>query len=116
MIDAEGPARAYDPTTRAGRIIPVNADEFDVAWFTDRVLGVPWPDLLTRHDCRWPAVADPIVITSQLGSEGPSLDEATANDALSGSGLRVYAQPDPTRFGYNPNEEHAFLAPSKDWP
>lgn len=80
-----------------------------------------------------------IVIASQYGSEG--LDEAGANQVVVGDvtnvvtgadgqtvtnivpaettynpsrlqQVQIYHQPDPTKAGYNPNEEHALMAPS----
>ncbi len=67
-----------------------------------------------------PATADVIYISSQMGSEGVGQAISTNGpnyqllfDPALYSGLKIYNQPDPARSGYNPNEEHAFVAPSK---
>lgn len=62
---------------------------------------------------RWPAGLR-IVVASRLGSEGqdvggfdqPSFDPSTYQD------VKIYQQPDRTKPGFNPNEEHARIYPS----
>lgn len=108
--DGLGDDGAYDRGSRTGSIIPVNAvipgviDDLVVVWYRENTKGVAWPDRPVRYDCRWPDNAPVLVVASQQGSS--ALDPALHPDA------RVYQQPDPTKSGYNPNEEHALLAPA----
>jgi probable HAF family extracellular repeat protein len=109
------PNRAYDRPTRAGPIIPVNVpnkslpvpdDDLVVAWYHTNSLGVAWPDAPCRYLVQWPAASDPtntIVIASQLGSGANGLPAWYLQP-------QVYVQNDPTQPGFNPNEEHAFIA------
>jgi hypothetical protein len=108
-FDGVGVDRAYDRATRDGVILPVNtdgpgdADDMVVAWYTaDTPFGVLWPDTPVRYDCAWPTLAqglEQIVIASTLGTGPiPSVDYPSR---------RVYRQPDRTKPGFNPNEEHA---------
>lgn len=83
---------------------------------------VGWPHLLTHYDeVEFPSDDDDsvpaIYIASQLGSEGvnQSLDNPKPQlvfDPTLYSGLTVYNQPDRELPGFNPNEEHALVAPS----
>ncbi len=66
------------------------------------------------------ATAPVIYISSQMGSEGVGQDIATDQpnyqllfDPARYGDLTIYNQPDSTKAGYNPNEEHALVAPSK---
>ncbi|MFM7215986.1 MAG: hypothetical protein ACKO3H_14025, partial [Verrucomicrobiota bacterium] len=61
-----------------------------------------------------------IYISSQMGTEGVGQDIAMNQpnyqlifDPARYGTLAVYNQPDSKKAGYNPNEEHAFVAPSK---
>ena len=83
---------------------------------------VGWPHLLTHYDeVEFPSDDDDsvpaIYIASQLGSEG--VNQSLGNpkpqlvfDPTLYSGLTVYNQPDHELPGFNPNEEHALVAPS----
>jgi hypothetical protein len=83
---------------------------------------VGWPHLLTHYDeVEFPSDDDDsvpaIYIASQLGSEG--VNQSLGNpkpqlvfDPTLYSGLTVYNQPDRELPGFNPNEEHALVAPS----
>ncbi len=111
--DGAGPDRAYDRDTRLGPIIAVNRPETHtppelqplvVVWYQTNRLGVAWGGRTVGYALRWPANAPSIVIASGLGS-GP-LDPELYPDA------RVYNQPDKAQAGFNPNEEHALLAPA----
>ena len=128
-----------DKTKLAGPIIPVNLDpgatpsnRIVVIWYADPVThdSILWPHAARRYLPVWPATpADGlgrIVIASQLGSESldasgadqlvaPALGDypaATTYDPARFQQVRVYNQPDPAQPGYNPNEEHALMAPS----
>ena len=130
----------YDRTATPGAwgpIYPVNwggiftnNNEFEVVWYENPYQSMPASSTTLHPNVNWPyvivsydEVAFPkygankenrIYIASRLGTEGV---DASGNDQLvfnpaSYSGLTVYNQPDPTACGYNPNEEHALVAPS----
>ncbi|MEM7230625.1 MAG: SBBP repeat-containing protein [Planctomycetota bacterium] len=112
--DGVGEDRAYDRATRRGSILPVNVrqdgdDRMVVVWYgtepevASNVLVV-WPDKSVEYNCAWPVDPPSIVIASQEGS-GPI-------DPLLFPEARVYLQPDRNLPGFNPNEEHALIAPS----
>ncbi|MFN0067579.1 MAG: LamG-like jellyroll fold domain-containing protein, partial [Limisphaerales bacterium] len=96
----------YDRAGRTGPILPVNthteAGNLVVVWYEQNRLGVAWSSLPYEYALGWPTNAPTIVIASQLGS-GPL-------SPLQFPQAQVYAQPDATRPGFNPNEEHALLA------
>jgi hypothetical protein len=114
----------YGDGSKPGPIFPVNRwresqTELDpekslvVVWYESRQ-GILWPyqpEYFNRFE--WPTESR-IVIASRLGSEGV---DANGKPQVSFDGSRfeqvsVYNQPDPKKPGYNPNEEHAFVAPS----
>jgi hypothetical protein len=118
-------ADIYDRTTilGSGPIIPVNRqftgvpeDELVVIWYgkPDVGTGITWTHSVQRFAPQWPLNPPRIVIASRLGSEGKN---ATGQDQLvyardKYSNVVVYNQPDRGAPGYNPNEEHALIAPS----
>jgi VCBS repeat-containing protein len=107
-----------------------------IVWY-ERVDGLLWPYKTERFDPQWPVPLNPaalpsplpdpetmfangtnylrrIVIASRLGSEGK---DHALRDQISFSQDRyelvsLYNQPNPNLTGYNPNEEHALIAPS----
>ena len=109
FYDGTGSFRAYDRETRTGEIIPVNTtgtntlknNQMVVVWYgEDSVVGVGWPVEPVRYRCQWPEPSDAIDIGDQNGS-GP-LNESES------SGM-IYNQPDVSKPGFNPNEEHALI-------
>lgn len=127
------------PDNLPGPIIPVNLhpgaannERIVVVWYDDPTENdeLLWPHRATAYYPRWPVNASEglgrIVIASQFGSE--SLDAAGQDQIVVGAAgelpaettyqpsrvqeVQVYSQPDPTLPGYNPNEEHALMAPS----
>lgn len=115
----------------SGPIIPVNrrldtqaVDPLLVVWY-QRVDGILWPYQPVRYDSfRWPETmaaggmrsgsTSRIVIASRLGSEGLDVQgqaQLSFNPEFFDQ-VAVYQQSDPTRPGYNPNEEHAVIVPS----
>lgn len=113
-------------------------DDFVVVWYTERD-GIIWPHQAVSYDVEWPAAPPRIVIASEFGSESAPagtdpdaqqllVSALTVTDPDSGvttdhpdvftfdpsrlQGVKVYNQPDPALPGYNPNEEHALIAPS----
>lgn len=124
----------HDRTRVVGPIIPVNRhpnpalvaedQRLVVVWY-ERVDGILWPyQPASYENFDWPeppsgpnpdpAALKRIVIASRLGSEG--LDAAGNRqpifDPEQYEAVKIYAQPDPLRPGYNPNEEHARIYPS----
>ncbi|MBL9135673.1 MAG: hypothetical protein JNK85_07390 [Verrucomicrobiales bacterium] len=115
-------AEIYDRQNVRGPIIPVNAinggalpgtQDLVVVWY-ERADGILWPwKPVYYRTFRWPAGLR-IVVASRLGSEGqdvggfdqPSFDPSTYQD------VKIYQQPDRTKPGFNPNEEHARMYPS----
>jgi hypothetical protein len=129
----------YNRSTISGPIIPVNlnptaaADEqLVVVWYEIRD-AIKWGYQAVRYDPAWPTPAtglNRIVIASRLGSDcvaqdgtdqivTPAMSVGTNSVAATTSfdparfqQVQIYNQPDRTLPGYNPNEEHALLAPS----
>ena len=83
---------------------------------------VGWPYVVTHYDeVEYPSDEDDsvpaIYIASQLGSEGVGQSLETPKpqlifDPAKYANLTVYQQPDRDLPGFNPNEEHALVAPS----
>lgn len=117
--DGFGPEAAYNRTARTGAIIPVNrysggrpldqGRELAVAWYRSKSKGVFWPDRAVRYQPFWPIDPPRIIIASEQGSE--VLGQTRLNPA-NFPGIALYVQNDPQRAGYNPNDEHAIMAPS----
>lgn len=110
----------YDRTTLQGPIIPVNAnpaaqldENLVVVWYHTQE-GIDWPYQAVQYAPQWPTSANRIVVASRLGSEG--LDSADnpqpSFEPSRYASVSVYNQPDRSLPGYNPNEEHAFVAAS----
>ncbi len=119
FYDGNGPDAAYNRNTRTGSIIPVNRTtsarpqdvgrELVVVWFRRNDKDVFWPQKGVRYDAFWPFDPDRIIITSEQGGEvlgQQPLDPQVFEQA------RVYQQNDQGLPGYNPNDEHAIMAPS----
>ena len=118
----------------AGPIIPVNQHftndperDLVVIWYEKQIDEPPvyWPWKPVKHPVRWPEELNSgrIVIASRLGSEAPDLKnppllsdaEGRPSRVFSGdryTEVKIYQQPDSTKPGYNPNEEHALVATS----
>ncbi len=117
-FDGTGAGAAHDRATQLGPIIPVNRDETTtteddmvIVWSNINPRGVAWPAKVVTYDVIWP-LSSQIVIASRLGSDtpGPVTDEPL--DPAKFQAMSIYHQPDKSLAGYNPNEEHALLAPS----
>ncbi|MBL9139750.1 MAG: hypothetical protein JNK85_28025 [Verrucomicrobiales bacterium] len=122
-----------------GPVIPVNLfpgatkeQRLIVVWYDDPAENdlLMWPHRAGVYVPRWPENSDEglgrIVIASQFGSEGvdangdeqvvapatvPLPEETTYNPSRFQQ-VQVYSQPDRTKPGFNPNEEHGLMAPS----
>jgi hypothetical protein len=118
------PVNLYPNTPPEGRIV--------IVWYDDPALTdeILWPYKARVYKPRWPASAAEglgrIVIASQYGSESvdengkdqevaPAINDLAAEVSYNPTRLQqvqIYSQPDRALTGYNPNEEHALLAPS----
>jgi hypothetical protein len=117
--DGVGPDAAYSRASRTGAIIPVNrinpgrsqdqGRELVVAWYHTKSRGVFWPEKGVRYAPFWPLDPDRIIIASQQGGEVLGQQPL---DPLVFPSARIYTQNDRTLPGYNPNDEHALMAPS----
>ncbi|RLE34503.1 MAG: hypothetical protein DRJ61_05085, partial [Acidobacteria bacterium] len=109
----------HDRDARTGPIIPVNrvspfrpqdATKHMVAvWYRKNFKNVFWGVKPVHYDCSWPANPEKIIIASQYGAEVLGQDPL---DPLVYLSKQLYNQPDPAVAGFNPNDEHAFFAPS----
>ena len=111
FYDGVGADAAYNRATQTGPIIPVNrdaggtGDDLLVAFYKlNPLTGALWPDLTARFNVQWPTNAEKLVIANPIGSGPLSASQYPEK--------RVYVQNDRSLPGFNPNEEHAFLAPS----
>ncbi|MBT4819719.1 MAG: hypothetical protein HON70_28675, partial [Lentisphaerae bacterium] len=124
-------ASIYSRTATApdfGPIIPVNrtyyADPAVTALDSERDLLVVWyektDDILWPYhpvlyrQFKWPVDGPRIVIASRFGSDGLDAagNEQLSYDVTKYADVKIYNQPDRAKPGYNPNEEHALIAPS----
>ncbi len=117
-----------------GPIFPVNHGQLyasptrrlEVAYYENPYLtdplghpNVAWPYTAAGYDeVKYPTYGPnkdkAIYIASRIGSEG--IDQTgrpqQVFDLTAYASLKIYNQPDNTLAGYNPNEEHALVAPS----
>jgi hypothetical protein len=111
-------AAGFEAANKAA-IIPVNVipgrNQLEVWWFRtnspsaglnagNQLLGfstVYWPSVIGRYTIQWPADPREIVLASKLGGQHLSTSEAL--------GI-IYYENDPSKHGYNPNEEHAIMS------
>ncbi len=119
FYDGTGPDAAYDRAGRTGLIIPVNrfepnrsqdaGKELVVAWYRKNVKNVFWPVKPIQYDPFWPLDPDKIIIASELGGEVLGQDPL---DPLVYQSASIYQQANVNAPGFNPNDEHAIMAPS----
>lgn len=129
-FDGTGPGAAHDRATQLGPIIPVNKDEpttadddMVIVWSNINPRGVAWPAKVVTYTCSWgggATLGGIILIASERGSECIPADFsffptwAERLDPAKYQAMSIYHQPDKNLAGYNPNEEHALLAPSNN--
>lgn len=128
-----------NPDALPGPIIPVNeyhgpGQDQDVlpvvVWYDNPLLNqnILWPYVAKIYRPVWPAKASlpKIVIASEFGSEAQypegtdqvvrgasnGFPEANTFDPTRFQSVSIYSQNDLNAPGYNPNEEHAVMAPS----
>jgi len=109
----------YDREARTGVIIPVNrvspyrpqdaAKHMVVIWYKKNFKNVYWGVKPVDYQCQWPANPEKIIIASEQGGE--VLGQAPL-DPLVYTSIQLYNQPDVTKPGFNPNDEHAQFVPS----
>ena len=131
----------WDKANPPGPVIPVNQhptasalnnDELVVIWYDDPTLNdhLLWPYAAERYNPKWPTNPARILMSSGFGSEsvaangtnqkviddivvaGQTVPGATTFDPARFEQVQIYNQPDRNQTGYNPNEEHALMAPS----
>ncbi|MGZ0707125.1 hypothetical protein ACWPKO_02170 [Coraliomargarita sp. W4R53] len=131
----------WNADTPPGPVIPVNQhptassdnnDDFVIVWYDNPSLNdyLLWPYAAERFVPQWPAVTDRILMSSRFGSEsvdaagndqqvigdilvdGQTVAAATTFDPSRFEQVQIYNQPDRNLAGFNPNEEHALMAPS----
>lgn len=117
--DGHGVNAAYNRAARLGSIIPVNrysssrpqdfGRELAVAWYRRNGKGVYWASRAVRYEPRWPYDPDRIVIASERGSEFAGQQVLTP---AAFPQAHIYVQNDFAAPGFNPNDEHAMMAPS----
>lgn len=121
-----------------GPVYPVNwaglfqrADRaLHVVYYENPYRALPESDGILHPDVAWPYVVvqydnvtypvqgvhkdKRIYIASRLGTEGVDArgTDQLVFDPATYAHLLIYAQPDASQAGYNPNEEHALIAPS----
>ncbi|MBF0452065.1 MAG: hypothetical protein HQK75_15285 [Candidatus Magnetomorum sp.] len=119
----------YDRLNTDGPIYPVNKqytgrieDKIMVVWYRGQY-AIAWPYQPIEYTCKWPTDLR-VVIASRVGTEGVDKDGhdqlfPDKNDVLQNYldparfvDVKMYHQPDSTKAGYNPNEEHGLVAPS----
>ncbi|MGV6853354.1 MAG: SBBP repeat-containing protein, partial [bacterium] len=119
FYDAIGSAPVYNRSARTGQIIPVNVvnptriedagKEMVVVWYQGNARNVYWPQKPVQYDVHWPLDPEQIIIASQEGGEVLGQQPL---DPLQFQSMKIYRQENIQAPGYNPNEEHAFFAPS----
>lgn len=115
-------ADIYNRASLLGPIIPVNRfpgarteENLVVVWYRQQE-GINWPYQAVQYAPEWPRnSASRIVIASRLGSEGFDTggNPQLSFDPARYQQVKIYNQPDRSRPGYNPNEEHALIAASQ---
>ena len=103
-----------------------------VVWYENRD-KILWPYQAVRYEPAWPTTEtglNRIVIASRFGSESVAhtgTNQLVTPEEIIGTNVipaessfnpvrfeqvQIYTQPVRTNAGYNPNEEHALMAPS----
>lgn len=136
LWDADNPPGPVIPVNRNPTASASGNDLFVVVWYDDPSVNdyLLWPHRAERYNPVWPTAAEGlgrIVISSAFGSEsvgadgndqtvigpitvdGETVPAATTFDPARFEQVQVYNQPSRALPGYNPNEEHALMAPSQ---
>ena len=135
-------ASIWNKTAPPGPVIPVNQnptasvanqDLMVVVWYDDPSTNdyLLWPYAAQQYNPQWPTTTPRILISSGYGSEsvaangadqvvvpqfsykGQTITAATTFDPGRFDQVQIYQQPSRDSAGFNPNEEHALMAPSQ---
>ena len=120
VVDVYGERAAYQRSDRRGPLNIVNAlasaangqvgvQAPVVVWYEMTPYGVAVPNRPVTYQTSWPTNTSRIIIASGRGSNHDGLDPITADRYAE---PHLYVQSDPRMPGFNPNEEHALIAPS----
>ncbi len=120
IVDVAGEQAAYDQDSRSGPLNVVNtlANARNgntsvqaplVVWYQMTPLGVALPNRPVTYQVSYPTNASRIIIASLRGNNHDATDPITSTRYPE---AQLYVQPDRTLPGFNPNEEHALIAPS----
>lgn len=133
--DRENPPGPVIPVNQNPSASPGTNDELVVVWYDDPALNdhLLWPHRAVRYNPVWPTINSGlgrILMSSGFGSEsvgpdgneqevigditvnGETVPAATTFDPARFEQVQIYNQPFRDQPGYNPNEEHAIVAPS----
>ncbi|WP_309380816.1 LamG domain-containing protein [Cerasicoccus frondis] len=111
----------WDGVFEEGLAIYYYENPYEALKFSEEYLhpNVAWPHALVTYDTvEFPSKGEHadkrIYVASRLGTEGVDAngDDQLVFDPAQFGGLTIYNQPYPEYAGYNPNEEHALIAPS----
>ncbi|MFM8418712.1 MAG: LamG-like jellyroll fold domain-containing protein, partial [Verrucomicrobiota bacterium] len=120
VVDVVGEQASYKPSDRSGALNVVNAlanarngnpsvvDPL-VVWFEMTPYGIALPNRPVTYLTAWPTNASRVIIASGRGSNHDEADPITPSRYPE---AHLYIQPDRALPGFNPNEEHALIAPS----
>jgi len=116
------------PVNRLPLVSPQAKNEFVVVWYDNPLLNdhMLWPYTAVRYRSAWPTSETDglgrILMSSGFGSESVAVNGSdqsiiygeapTTFDPARFEQVSIYNQPDRNAAGYNPNEEHALMAPS----
>lgn len=120
VVDVYGERASYQRSDRRGPLNIVNtlANAANgqvgvqapvVVWFEMTPFGVAVPNRPVTYQTSWPTNTSRVIIASGRGSNHDGLDPITADRYAE---PHLYVQSDPRMPGFNPNEEHALIAPS----
>ncbi|MEY3275962.1 MAG: hypothetical protein RL153_1228, partial [Verrucomicrobiota bacterium] len=120
VVDVAGEQAAYKQSSRSGALNIVNALANArngnpnvvaplVVWYEKTLYGIALPNRPVTYTTAWPTNASRIIIASGRGSNHDGTDPITAARYPE---AQLYVQPDRLLPGFNPNEEHALIAPS----
>jgi hypothetical protein len=100
-----------------------------IAWYAAGGFGRAWPTVPRTYACAWPATPTGILFPDSLmGADScRCAGDATCQAACqslenpaagieSYAAATIYSENDPTRLGFNPNDEHAFIAAPNSQP
>ncbi|MGJ8649123.1 MAG: hypothetical protein ACSHX4_02075 [Opitutaceae bacterium] len=135
LWDFNNPPGPVIPVNQNPSASPANEDELVVVWYDNPIVNdhFLWPYKAVRYNPVWPTASTGlgrILMSSGFGSESVAangsdqnvIDDITVDtvtvpaettfDPGRFEQVQIYVQSDRDGAGYNPNEEHALMAPS----